>query len=131
MLSDSEGQSAKESIAGSLATLYERKGDFERLLERLELRGRESSNMREAILLTSAAYRATSDFGGARSVLEPLLIDNPRDAELLGQMVTLSEAAGEPEAAGVPTTSRQLGRYTRATEPLGQSPDRQWPTRCR
>lgn len=99
LLTDSDDLSEQSSYVGSLARLYERKGDFDRLLTRIELRGRESSDMRSAILLAAEAHRATNDLGSARSTLQPLLVENPRDAELLQQMVSLSEAADDPEFA--------------------------------
>ena len=50
-------------------------------------------------LLISEAQKAISDFGLARQTLEPLLAENPRDADLLAQMVSLATAADDLEPA--------------------------------
>ncbi|TWT99015.1 tetratricopeptide repeat protein [Neorhodopirellula pilleata] len=99
LLEDNDDLSEQRGLIKSLASLYGRKGDFDRLLSRLELRGRESSDMRTATLLISEAHRSMDDLGAARMTLEPLLAENPRDAELIAQLVDLSEAADDLETA--------------------------------
>ncbi len=86
-------------IVTRLAPLYERKGDFSRLVSRLEQHGRETSDTRSATLLISESQRAISDLGAARQTLEPLLAENPRDTELLQQVVLLSSQADDFETA--------------------------------
>lgn len=87
------------SLIKSLADLYEQKGSFSLMVDRLERRGREQSDMRSAILLLSAAHQATNDLGRARELVQQLLSDSPRDAELLRRMVDLSEVLGESDVA--------------------------------
>ncbi|TWU06369.1 DUF1583 domain-containing protein [Stieleria varia] len=99
LLEDNDDLSEQRGLIKSLASLYGRKGDFDRLISRLELRGRESSDMRTATLLISEAHRSMDDLGAARMTLEPLLAENPRDAELIAQLVELSEAADDLDTA--------------------------------
>ncbi len=86
---------AKSQAVRLLAPLYDRKGELAQLTTRLEQAGRDQSDMRQAATLIAEAYEATGDLGGARETLQPLLVENPRDAELLTRMVRLSEAIGE------------------------------------
>ncbi len=99
LLEDTDDLSEQRGFVKSLAELYGRKGDFDRLLGRLELRGREASDMRTATLLISEAHRSMDDLGAASAALEPLLAENPRDAELIGQLVDLATAADDLEMA--------------------------------
>lgn len=99
LLEDADDLSEQRGLVQSLAALYGRKGDFDRLLNRLELRGREASDMRTATRLISEAHRSMDDLGAASTVLEPLLAENPRDAELIRQLADLSEAADDLETA--------------------------------
>jgi len=99
LLEDATSLDEEKRLVGLLAPIYEQRGDFDHLISRLELRGREASNMRTATLLASVAHSAVRDFGSARQTLEPLLVDNPRDPELLTEVVNLADAASEPEVA--------------------------------
>lgn len=99
LLDDAGDLDDEKRWVGMLAPLYEQQGDFERLISRLELRGRESSQTRSSVVLRSAAHRAVNDFGSARQTLEPLLVESPRDPELLNELVTLAEVSSEPELA--------------------------------
>ncbi len=99
LLDDAGDLDDEKRWVGTLAPLYEQQGDFERLISRLELRGRESSQTRSSVVLRSAAHRAVNDFGSARQTLEPLLVESPRDPELLNELVTLAEVSSEPELA--------------------------------
>ncbi len=99
LLEDATSLDEEKRLVGLLAPLYEQQGDFEHLVSRLELRGREASDMRTATLLSSVAHSAVRDFGSAKQTLEPLLVESPRDPELLGEVVKLAEAASEPEVA--------------------------------
>ncbi|MEM9588160.1 MAG: tetratricopeptide repeat protein, partial [Planctomycetota bacterium] len=89
----------QRSVVSRLVPLYERRGNFAQLLSRLTRRGREDSDMRTATLLISEAQRQVNDFGSAADVLQPLLAEDPRDPELLEQMVGLFDAMGEFERA--------------------------------
>jgi len=99
LLEDTDDLADQRGLVKSLADLYGRKGDFDRLLSRLELRGRETSDMRAATLLISESHRSMDDLGAAIATLEPLLAENPPDAELIAQLVNLSEAADDLDAA--------------------------------
>ena len=99
LLDDAGDLDDEKRWVGMLAPLYQQQADFERLISRLELRGRESSQTRSSALLRSAAYRAVNDVGSALQTLEPLLVESPRDPELLGELVALAEASSEPELA--------------------------------
>ena len=80
-------------IVAKMATLYQRDHDLIYLIGRLEQQGRKSSDMRTASFLVAEAQRATNDLRGASRTLQPLLIDNPRDVELLRQLVQLATQA--------------------------------------
>jgi len=99
LVEDSQAVDEQKRFVSLMAPLYEQKGDYQRLVARIELRGREASDMRTAMLLASAAHRAVNDLGAARQSLEPLLAENARDAELLVEIVSLAEASSEPEVA--------------------------------
>lgn len=99
LLEDSQAVDEQKQFISLMAPLYEQKGDYQRLIARIELRGREASDMRTAMLLASAAHRAVNDLGAARQTLEPLLAENARDADLLTEIVGLAEASAEPEVA--------------------------------
>ncbi|MEM9589315.1 MAG: tetratricopeptide repeat protein, partial [Planctomycetota bacterium] len=89
----------QRTVIAWLAPLYDRKGDLERLVNRVKQRGQERSDTRSALLLIAEAYRQVDDLGSARQTLEPLLAENPRDAELLTQVGELAEKAGDYELA--------------------------------
>lgn len=114
MLDDAADWDESQRMVGLIAPLYEQQGDFERLIQRLQLRGREAADMRTAILLSAAAHRAVNDHGSARQTLEPLLVENPRDPELLNEVILLAEAAYEPELAL---------QYQRQLTELADTPD--------
>ena len=99
LLEDATSLNEEKRLVGLLAGLYDQQGDFDHLVSRLELRGREASDTRTATLLISVAHSSVRDFGTARQTLEPLLVDSPRDPELLGEIVNLAGAASEPEVA--------------------------------
>lgn len=99
VLDDDDDLSDKTTTVKQLASLYDRKGDFDRLIERLENRGRESMDNRTTMLLTAAALESVGDIGAAGRVLETLLAENARDVELLVRMVDLSVASDDMDAA--------------------------------
>ncbi|MEM6472900.1 MAG: tetratricopeptide repeat protein, partial [Planctomycetota bacterium] len=99
ILEDSKELSEMRSLIGSLAPLYSRKGDFDRLITRLESLGRERSDTRTATILIAAAHREMDDYGSASDAIETLLAESPRDAELIADMVSLYEDADDLETA--------------------------------
>lgn len=89
----------KRSAVEALAELYLRTNRFAQLVSRLETSGREENRQREATLLIAAAHQASGDLGAARELLEPLLGDGSRDADLLSTLIKLAQADYDWEAA--------------------------------
>ncbi len=89
----------QKMLVTKLGELYERKADLDRLVSRIEARGREKSDMRTATLLTAEMYRSVGDFGIAQDTLRPLLAENPRDVDLLTQMVSLANQSDDVDQA--------------------------------
>lgn len=87
------------SLVKQLAPLYDRQGDIEELISRIESLGREDGDARETLLLTSAAYEAIEDYGAARQSIDQLIAQQPRDVGLLEAMVNLSDLADEVATA--------------------------------
>jgi tetratricopeptide (TPR) repeat protein len=82
-----------------MTELYLRTNRFEQLVTRLDTIGREENRQREATLLVAAANQAAGDLGAARALLEPLLREESRDADLLTTLVKLAQAEFDWEAA--------------------------------
>ncbi|MEO1618248.1 MAG: tetratricopeptide repeat protein, partial [Planctomycetota bacterium] len=82
-----------------LAPLYERKGEFDSLIGRIEEINQREQNDRAAALMIAEAHQSIQDYGATMTVLEPLLAKSPRDLELLGRMVQLCDAADDLETA--------------------------------
>lgn len=78
-----------------LAPLYQRRGDLQRLTERLIEFGRQRRDKRMTAMLCAAAFEAVGDFAKAKKELTILLTDSSRDVELLSQLVELSMGANE------------------------------------
>lgn len=87
------------SLIKQLAPLYDRQGDVEELISRIESLGREDGDTRGTLLLTSAAYEAIEDYGAARQAIDQLIAQQPRDVALLETMVNLSDLADEVTTA--------------------------------
>lgn len=77
----------KLSLVGKLATLYERKGELDLLVDRLKELGASENERRATQLSIAEAYKAAGNFGAAREALTPLLAANPQDVDLLAKMV--------------------------------------------
>jgi tetratricopeptide (TPR) repeat protein len=92
----------KLAIVPRLADLYLQTNQFERLLERLQHERYETdlaAKQRERIFCLAEAYHAAGDLGTARSELERLLPDNPRDTQLLQLLTSLAESERDISAA--------------------------------
>lgn len=89
----------KRADVEAMTELYLRTNRFEQLVTRLNTIGREENRQREATLLVAAANQAAGDLGAARALLEPLLREESRDADLLGTLVKLAQAEFDWEAA--------------------------------
>ena len=90
---------SKIPVIEALAELYLRTNRFDMLLERLELTSREENKQREGVMWAAAAHQAAGDLGQARMLLEQLVRGESRDTNLLGQLVTLSQAEYDFEKA--------------------------------
>ncbi|MEM6470232.1 MAG: tetratricopeptide repeat protein [Planctomycetota bacterium] len=82
-----------------LGPLYERKGDFDTLIERIEETNQREQDERAAAFMVAGAHESVQDYGATRAALEPLLAKSPRDLELLQRMVQLCDAADDLEQA--------------------------------
>ncbi len=89
----------KLSVMRSLADVAYRSGDFDKLVDRLERRRRMDRDAWVPTLSLAAAYRQIEDYAKAREALTTLLPKRPNDADLLKQLVHLSEAEGLNEQA--------------------------------
>ncbi|WP_164103463.1 DUF1583 domain-containing protein [Candidatus Laterigemmans baculatus] len=97
-----ENLDAKGDLVTQLTELYVRSGQFEQLIERLEISGREGRDgegRREADLLIAAAQEASGDTGTARRLLDDLLAASPRDTLLLERLVDLATRDSDTVAA--------------------------------
>lgn len=89
----------KIPVVEQLAELYLRTNRFSILVERLETVSREENKKRDGTLWIAAAHQAAGDLGMARELLEQLVREDSRDTGLLEQLVTLSKAEYDFEAA--------------------------------
>jgi tetratricopeptide (TPR) repeat protein len=104
----------KLAVVSRLTTLYLQRNQFDRLIARLELQQREANGPRDLSLCLAQAYQASGDYGTARQVLEKLLVANPRDTGLLGQLSALAETEGDVAAAA--RFQRQLNEIAPSDE---------------
>ena len=89
----------KRADVEAMTELYLRTNRFDQLVTRLTTWGREENRQREATLLVAAANQAAGDLGAARALLEPLLREESRDADLLATLIKLAQAEFDWEAA--------------------------------
>lgn len=89
----------KLSLVKRLATLYERKGEIEVLIERLKEQGIGRNEARSTQLLIAEAYETVGNYGAAQEVITPLLAANPQDVDLLTRMVSLADQANDVRQA--------------------------------
>ncbi|QDT02593.1 tetratricopeptide repeat protein [Rubripirellula lacrimiformis] len=87
------------ALIKQIAPLYDRKGEVDELIQRINAIGREDGDTRGTLLLTSAAYESIEDYGAARQAIDRLLAQQPRDVSLLETMVRLSDLADEVATA--------------------------------
>ncbi|WP_422924867.1 DUF1583 domain-containing protein [Singulisphaera sp. PoT] len=90
---------AKVGVIARLTELYLLRNQFDRLVSRLERLQAEPDKQREMSLCLAQAYASAGDLGTARQELERLLATNARDAQILGQLSTLSESESDLAAA--------------------------------
>lgn len=95
----SEDLDGQISVVNRLADLYLRTNHFDRLISRLENRGKELNQQRDMTLCLSTAYQAAGDLGMARSTLESLLSEDSRDVDLLKQLSNAAEREDDLENA--------------------------------
>ena len=86
-------------IVEQLADRYLQNDQFDRLMERLERDRREPDQKREMTLYIAQALQKAGDIGTARQELEQLLVENPRDTQLLAQLAKLAENEGDLDMA--------------------------------
>ena len=104
----------KRTDVEAMTELYLRTNRFDQLVTRLNTIGREENRQREATLLVAAANQAAGDLGAARALLEPLLREESRDADLLATLVKLAQAEFDWEAAT--TFQRRLNEVSPSPE---------------
>ncbi len=85
---DLENQTA---IVVLLSKLYLRTNQFEKLIQRLDLRAREHNLPREMSRHIATAYRESGEFRKAREALERLLMDDRQNVSVLKELVSLAE----------------------------------------
>lgn len=103
---------SKRGLVATMAPLYQRRGEVERLVNRLQTgdatepsrtrtrrSGASERQSREAGLLISAAWSAVSYHGEAAAQMRELLARFPRDVELLSMAVSTADSADDLEAA--------------------------------
>jgi len=83
---------AKLSILGHLTELYLVRNQFDGLIARLQRERGEPNQQRELATCLAHAYSLAGDYGSARNEVEKLVRENPRDTDLLRQLVNLAEA---------------------------------------
>ncbi len=87
------------SIVKTMAEVCYRAGKFEAFIERLKRRGRVNQDDWVTSLCVATAYRQIEDFTKAREALSSWQGKRPDDAQLLKQLVQLSESEGLKERA--------------------------------
>ena len=89
----------KINLVARLAPLYDRKADMNQLIRRIEDLARDDIDSRTVQLMISTAHETVRDYGAARSAIDRLLADQPRDVALLETMVRLCDTADDVAAA--------------------------------
>lgn len=83
------------SIAASLAALHLKIHQFDRLVQRLEERGRELSQRHESILALATAFHAAGDLVSARLRLESIVDAGPAAEVVLAELARVCEEEGD------------------------------------
>ncbi len=89
----------RNSIVNSLAPLYLRINQFDRMVAKLDRIGKEQKAERESTMWMATAHQAAGDIGSARDLLAKLLTEESKDTQLLSQLVKLAEAEFDLEQA--------------------------------
>ena len=105
---------SQSNIVVALSNLYLRSDQFPKLIERLELRGRELNLRTEMTRCLATAYREAGDFRKSRETLEQLLTDDPQNVSLLKELLVLAEQ--EHNSPEVEQYQRQILNVTGSTE---------------
>ncbi len=108
---DLEGQT---NIVLALSNLYLRSNQFEKIIERLELRSRELNLPTEMTRCIATAYREAGDFRKSRETLERLMIDESQNVILLKELRTLAEQ--EHNSSQMEQYQRQIVELTASDE---------------
>jgi tetratricopeptide (TPR) repeat protein len=87
------------SVITSLAELHLRTNQFDRLVQKLELRGRVPDKQRDSALSLATAFRIAGDLQSSRRQLEGLLTADSRDVSLLSELSKLTEEEGDLDVA--------------------------------
>ncbi|QEF98365.1 tetratricopeptide repeat protein [Stieleria maiorica] len=99
MLDSANDLDGKREIVTTLTDLYLRTNRLDQLIDRLEIRGRESGDRRSTVDLIATVHQQAGDLGLARQALEGLLSEGGRDTLLLERLVALAEQSGEYDQA--------------------------------
>ncbi|MFN9719290.1 MAG: tetratricopeptide repeat protein, partial [Planctomycetota bacterium] len=108
---------SQTQIVVALSNLYLRSSQFSRLIERLELRGREFNLPTEMTRCIAIAYREAGDFRTARVNLERLRGDGINDDILLELLALARAEHNEEQAAAI--QKQIIGQNTQSTSQNG------------
>lgn len=82
---------SQTNIVVALSNLYLRSDQFQKLIERLELRSRELNLPTEMTRCIATAYREAGEFRKASDTLERLMVDDSKNVSLLKELSVLAE----------------------------------------
>ncbi|MEJ7593635.1 MAG: tetratricopeptide repeat protein [Planctomycetaceae bacterium] len=105
---------SQTNIVVALSNLYLRSNQFEKLIERLELRSRDLNLPAETTRCIATAYREAGDFRKSRETLERLMVDEPLNVSLLKELRTLAEQ--EHNISQMEQYQRQIVELTASDE---------------
>lgn len=86
-------------IIRSLIPLYQRQGETQKLLSRIEAFGALDQDIQATQLMLAAANEALKNYDSAKRAIERLLSRQPRDLSLLEAMVRLNTFSNDPATA--------------------------------
>ncbi len=105
---------SQTNIVMALSNLYLRSNQFEKIIERLELRSRELNLPTEMTRCIATAYCEAGDFRKSRETLERLMVEESKNVSLLTELRTLAEQ--EHNSAQMEQYQRQIVELTRSDE---------------
>ena len=105
---------SQTNIVVALSNLYLRSNQFEKIIERLELRSRELNLPTEMTRCIATAYREAGDFRKSRETLERLMVDESANVSLLTELRTLAEQ--EHNGSQMEQYQRQIVELTASDE---------------